>query len=230
MKTVIASDICVFIMCGNYGLCGIIGDTAANAMFGLTGGLWHVLPVYLTALYLFFVFNGQFFRNYGKELLSSLLVIAATGFILQIMSGAFYGGAWELFAKCSGEKTGGGLLFGAFMNYICITAGQAPGVFITICFFLLAVIVFMGVNIREVLKKVFIGEKRPGSNVYKTEDDRSSVPVYGEETGDDKKKRKNTATEHVSVEAGGYVQKRESRHSEGNYPEEKHQEVKIRDL
>jgi len=81
IRMIISVDICLFLIFGNYGMCGIVGDTVAHVMFGLTGGMWHILPVYVLIMYMLLILVPKK-RIPVSVFFSSILIISATGAVL----------------------------------------------------------------------------------------------------------------------------------------------------
>lgn len=199
-KLIIAIDICVFLMFANYGFCGIVGDFIASVMFGLTGGLWHVLPVYGLIIFILLVFWDVQILTPGF-FISTALVMTVAGFIIQMMTGIFYGNAGELFLKCGEDKNGGGLLFGAPVNYICKTAGMELGVFVTVCVMIAAffvnVHIFTGKNFAEVIKS-WVGFKKHKGSVEASHVSTPKEPHF-ENTKDGSRHINKTIKDHKPV-------------------------------
>lgn len=158
----------VFLFLCNFGIVGVMGDMVSDVMFGILGVTSYVAPV------LFFLAVAFSISNKGNRIAVRKLVAAVILFLLAAMTCDLLTGAWnsssfyrakDLYERCSGNHSGGGLLGGtlAFLSYHFLSM-----VGTVLLIVVLAVICL--VIITE--KSVMGGVKSGGQRVYeKTKED-----------------------------------------------------------
>ncbi len=158
----------VFLFLCNFGIVGVMGDMVSDVMFGILGVTSYVAPV------LFFLAVAFSISNKGNSIAVRKLVAAVILFLLVGMTCDLLTGAWndssfyrakDLYERCSGNHSGGGLLGGtlAFLSYHFLSM-----VGTVLLIVVLAVICI--VIITE--KSVMGGVKNGGQRVYeKTKED-----------------------------------------------------------
>lgn len=151
IKLFIYLAVSIFIICSNFGWCGIVGNKIAEVMFGLFGVVAYAIPFYLFLTAALFLANGTKKRTVKRVLCIGLLIIAVA-FCFQINTGFKEMDFKTLYALGSEKKVGGGALFGSIIVTLHKGIGLTGCIIVTALIGLIGFITVLDVSIIQSFK------------------------------------------------------------------------------
>lgn len=143
--------VAVFLICSNFGWCGVVGNFISKILFGLVGTVSYILPLYIFLSAAFLFSNGAH-KKVIKRVLCVAIFIVALAFICQLISGVDGETAKTLYNNGSANKQGGGVLFGGLIVILHKLIGFTGCVIVTILLIIIGIIVVMDVSIIDTMK------------------------------------------------------------------------------
>lgn len=143
--------VAVFLICSNFGWCGVVGDFISKILFGLVGTVSYILPLYIFLSAAFLFSNGAH-KKVIKRVLCVAIFIIALAFICQLISGAEGETVKSLYQNGSINKHGGGVILGGLVVILHKLIGFTGCVIVTILLIIIGIIVVMDVSIIESMK------------------------------------------------------------------------------
>lgn len=143
--------IAVFLICSNFGWCGVVGDFVSKILFGLFGSVTYILPLYIFLSAAFLFSNGAH-RKVIKRVLCVAIFIVALAFICQLISGADGESIKTLYKNGAENKQGGGVLLGGILVILYKLIGFTGCIIVTGLLVIIGIIVVMDVSIIETMK------------------------------------------------------------------------------
>jgi S-DNA-T family DNA segregation ATPase FtsK/SpoIIIE len=151
IKLFVYLAVSVFLLCSNFGWCGIIGDFFSSILFGLFGTVSYVIPVYLFLSAAFLLANGAM-KKVVKRVLCAGIFLVVAAFIFQFAAG-LDDMSWKiLYDMGASEKKGGGALLGGILVLLSKGIGMTGCVIITVLLAIIGIIVVLDVSIIEAVK------------------------------------------------------------------------------
>lgn len=151
IKLFVYLAISVFLLCSNFGWCGVIGDFFANLLFGLFGTIAYVLPIYLFLSAAFLLANGAM-KSIVKRVLCVGILLTVVAFVCQLIVG-FDGMTWKsLYELGSVDKRGGGALLGGILVLMHKGIGLTGCVIVTVLLGIIGIIIVMDVSLIDAVK------------------------------------------------------------------------------
>ena len=143
--------VAVFLICSNFGWCGVIGDFISKILFGLVGTVSYILPLYIFLSAAFLFSNGAH-KKVIKRVLCVAIFIIALAFICQLINGADGETVKSLYKNGSLNKQGGGVLLGGLVVILHKLIGFTGCVIVTVLLIIIGIIVVMDVSIIDSMK------------------------------------------------------------------------------
>ncbi len=143
--------IAIFLICSNFGWCGVVGDFVSKIIFGLVGSVSYILPVYLFFSAAFLFSNGAH-RKIVKRVLCVGIFIIVIAFICQMLVGADGQNIKSLYLQGANEKRGGGVLLGGLLVILHKLMGLTGSIIITVLLTIIGIIIVMDVSLIEAMK------------------------------------------------------------------------------
>ncbi len=143
--------IAVFLICSNFGWCGVVGDFISKIMFGLVGTVSYILPLYIFLSAAFLFSNGAH-RKVIKRVLCVAIFIVALAFICQLIVGPEGETVKSLYKNGSINKQGGGVILGGLIVVLNKLIGFTGCVIVTILLIIIGIIIVMDVSIIDTMK------------------------------------------------------------------------------
>ncbi len=141
----------IFLICSNFGWCGVVGNFISKIMFGLVGTVSYILPLYIFLSAAFLFSNGAH-RRVIKRVLCAAIFIIALAFICQLIVGPEGETVKTLYKNGSINKQGGGVLLGGLIVVLNRLIGFTGCVIVTILLIIIGIIIVMDVSIIDSLK------------------------------------------------------------------------------
>lgn len=141
----------VFLICSNFGWCGVVGNFISKIMFGLVGTVSYILPLYIFLSAAFLFSNGAH-KRVIKRVLCAAIFIIALAFICQLIVGPEGETVKTLYKNGSINKQGGGVLLGGLIVVLNKLIGFTGCVIVTILLIIIGIIIVMDVSIIDSLK------------------------------------------------------------------------------
>lgn len=143
--------VAVFLICSNFGWCGVVGNFISKILFGLVGTVSYILPLYIFLSAAFLFSNGAH-KKVVKRVLCVAIFLIAFAFICQLISGADGETVKSLYQNGSANKQGGGVLLGGLVVILHKLIGFTGCVIVTILLIIIGIIVVMDVSIIDSMK------------------------------------------------------------------------------
>ncbi len=143
--------VAVFLICSNFGWCGVVGDFISKIMFGLVGTVSYILPLYIFLSAAFLFSNGAHKRVIKRVLCAGIFIIAIA-FICQLIVGPESETVKTLYKNGSINKQGGGVLLGGLIVVLNKLIGFTGCVIVTILLIIIGIIIVMDVSIIDSIK------------------------------------------------------------------------------
>ncbi|MBP3736270.1 MAG: DNA translocase FtsK 4TM domain-containing protein, partial [Lachnospiraceae bacterium] len=106
----------VFLFLSNFGIMGSVGRFFSRLQFGLFGLQAYVVPVLVFVLALFLYANRDA-EGVGSKITAIVLLLLVIGIICELVDAEMIDGmkysAKEIYLRCAGDKSGGGLIAGS---------------------------------------------------------------------------------------------------------------------
>ncbi|MBQ9935830.1 MAG: DNA translocase FtsK 4TM domain-containing protein [Lachnospiraceae bacterium] len=141
----------IFLICSNFGWCGVVGNFISKIMFGLVGTVSYILPLYIFLSAAFLFSNGAH-RRVIKRVLCAAIFIIALAFICQLIVGPEGETVKILYKNGSINKQGGGVLLGGLIVVLNKLIGFTGCVIVTILLIIIGIIIVMDVSIIDSFK------------------------------------------------------------------------------
>ena len=143
--------VAVFLICSNFGWCGVVGDFISKIMFGLVGTVSYILPLYIFLSAAFLFSNGAH-KKVIKRVLCVAIFIVALAFICQLIASPEGETVKTLYKNGSINKQGGGVLLGGLIVILNKLIGFTGCVIVTILLIIIGIIIVMDVSIIDTMK------------------------------------------------------------------------------
>ncbi len=145
----------VFLICSNFGWCGVVGDFISRILFGLFGAVSYILPLYIFLSAAFLFSNGAH-KKVVKRVLCVAIFIIALAFIFQLIAGADGETVKSLYKTGSVNKQGGGVILGGLIVILHKLIGFTGCVIVTILLIIIGIIIVMDVSIIDTMKSKMV--------------------------------------------------------------------------
>ncbi len=169
--------IAIFLVCSNFGWCGVVGDFISKIFFGLIGSVQYLFPVYVFLSAAFLLSNGGH-KKIVKRVLCVAIFLVALGFVCQLIVGAEDVSLKLLYQDGAAHKKGGGVLIGGLLVLLYKLTGLIGSIIITVLLTIIGIIIVMDVSLIDIFK----GKITNRTN--KTEDYEDEDYAYGDITRD----------------------------------------------
>ncbi len=143
--------VAVFLICSNFGWCGVVGDFISKIIFGLVGSVAYILPIYLFFSAAFLFSNGAH-RKIVKRVLCAGIFIIVIAFVCQMLAGADEQTVKSLYLEGSKDKRGGGVLLGGILVVLHKLMGLTGSIIVTVLLTIIGIIIVMDVSLIETMK------------------------------------------------------------------------------
>lgn len=157
--------IAIFMLCANFGICGVAGNAISGLFFGLFGRIQYIIPVYFFLSLAFILANGPR-KSVIRKIIWSGVALLITAAVFQLASGFDKVTAKSLFLDGYDKKTGGGLLAGGIVVLLNMLISKV-GVMI-----ILVVLTFVTIiEVTNVSLVSFIKNLNPANHYYEDDEE-----------------------------------------------------------
>lgn len=146
--------VAVFLLCSNFGWCGVVGDFISNIVFGLLGTVSYILPVYLFFSAAFLLSNGAQKKIVKRVLCAAIFMIVAA-FIFQLIGGVDEVTVKSLYQTGAEHKMGGGVIFGGILALLYKLIGFTGSIIVITLLTIIGIIVVLDVSLIDMIKSQF---------------------------------------------------------------------------
>ncbi len=177
--------VAVFLLCSNFGWCGVVGDFISNIIFGLVGTVAYLVPIYLFFSAAFLLSNGAH-RKIIKRVLCVGIFLVVIGFICQLITGVDGAGLVSLYKDGATDKKGGGVILGGILVLLHKLIGTIGCIIVIILLTIIGIIVVMDVSLITMIK-----------NSFSSDDDDEDEDDYSGEVVSLDERRKNNSNKNM---------------------------------
>jgi len=141
----------IFLLCSNFGWCGVVGNFISSIIFGLFGTVSYIIPIFafFTAAFLFA--NGAQ-KKIVKRVSCAAIFLVVIAFIFQLIAGVKGVGIKELYVNGADHELGGGVILGGLVILLHKLIGLTGCIIVIILMAIIGFIVVMDVSIIDMLK------------------------------------------------------------------------------
>ncbi len=143
--------VAIFLLCSNFGWCGVVGDFISNIIFGLFGTVSYVIPIFAFFSAAFLFANGAQ-KKIVKRVSCAAIFLVVLAFIFQLISGVDKVGIKDLYSVGADHELGGGVVLGGIIVLLHKLIGLTGCIIIIILMSIIGFIVVMDVSIIDMLK------------------------------------------------------------------------------
>lgn len=208
----VALAVAVFLLCSNFGWCGVAGNFVSDIIFGLVGTVAYLVPIYGFFSAAFLISNGAH-KKIIKRVLCVGIFLIVIAFICQLITGTDDVGIVSLYKDGAVQKKGGGVILGGLLVFLSKLIGTTGSIIVIILLTVIGIIVVMDVSLINMIKDSFSGRDEEDEEDYEdviSLDERrknnqnknvlNSIRVLEtEDTGKKNKKEKNRVIETEEV-------------------------------
>lgn len=144
--------VAVFLLCSNFGWCGVVGDFIAKIFFGLFGSVAYMLPIYLFFSAAFLLSNGAQ-KTIVKRVLCVGIFLVVIAFICQMVNGVDEITAKQLYENGSQNKLGGGVILGGILALLYRMIGMTGAIIVTVLLTIIGIIIVLDISVIGMMKK-----------------------------------------------------------------------------
>lgn len=159
--------VAVFLLCSNFGWCGVVGNAISGVIFGLFGSVSYILPIYLFFSAAFLLSNGAQ-KTIVKRVLCVGIFLVVIAFICQLLNGADEMTIRLLYKNGAADKRGGGVILGGILVILYKLIGLTGSVIITVLLTIIGIIIVLDTSIIGFMKAELSKERE--KKVYYEED------------------------------------------------------------
>ncbi len=200
--------VALFLLCSNFGWCGVVGDFISNIIFGLFGTVSYVIPIFVFFTAAFLFANGVQ-KKIVKRVSCAAIFLVVLAFVFQLIAGVKDVGIKELYTNGAQHELGGGVLLGGLILLLHKLIGLTGCIIVIILMSIIGFIVVMDTSIIDMIKNINeddyeddyedIPENRAIPNRMQNKDVLNSIRVLESEEKKSKKKAKNKIVESEEV-------------------------------
>ncbi|MBE5944414.1 MAG: DNA translocase FtsK [Lachnospiraceae bacterium] len=146
--------VAIFLLCSNFGWCGVVGDFISKIIFGLMGSVAYLVPVYAFFSAAFLLSNGAH-KKIIKRVLCVGIFLVVIAFICQLLAGTGGQGIASLYKAGANNKQGGGVLLGGVLVLLHKLIGTTGSIIVIVLLTIIGIIIVMDVSIVDMFKEKF---------------------------------------------------------------------------
>ena len=143
--------VAVFLLCSNFGWCGVVGNFISQIIFGLVGTVAYLIPIYAFFSAAFLLSNGAH-KKIIKRVLCVGIFLVVIAFICQLITGVNNVSISALYKDGAEQKKGGGVLLGGMLVLLHKLIGTTGAVIVIVLLTIIGIIVVMDVSIIDLVK------------------------------------------------------------------------------
>lgn len=143
--------ICIFLMCSSFGWCGVVGKYVSMFLFGLTGSIAYLLPIYIFLSAAFILSNGVQ-KEIVKRVLCVGIFLLAIAFVCQLVNGTEGMTAKTLYMQGATAKRGGGFLLGGILVLLNKLIGFTGCIIVTVLLTIIGIVIVVDISFLDIIK------------------------------------------------------------------------------
>ena len=149
----------LFIFLSNFGVFGPLGNAISGFFFGIFGWIQYILPLYIAGIFILRLNPGRI-RLRRKTIVWTVILLTTIAFTIQLLESTELIGIRNFYHACSEKKSGGGLIFGGLLKYLCVYVDVAGALILIVFLYLISFIEITGWSVIGIFKGVL----HPGRN------------------------------------------------------------------
>lgn len=146
--------VAVFLLCSNFGWCGVAGDFISKILFGMVGTVAYLVPIYTFFSAAFLLSNGAH-KKIIKRVMCIGIFLIVIAFICQLIAGADSQHVASLYKAGANKKQGGGVILGGLLVLLYKLIGTTGAIIVIVLLTIIGIIVVMDVSLVSMLKDKF---------------------------------------------------------------------------
>lgn len=166
----------ILLFLSNFSLSGKVGEVINSVTFGLFGVLAYIIPFFLFFGIAFYLANREGSRRYVIKLVASIGLFAVVAAVIQLVFGETTNVEFlEYYKTCAANKSGGGLLGGAFCWVLIPLFGRVGTYVVLIALALLCLMILTGKALFALLAEVSGKELEKQKELHKIRSEERKV-------------------------------------------------------
>ncbi|MGN0436245.1 MAG: DNA translocase FtsK [Wujia sp.] len=141
----------LFLLCSNFGWCGVVGNAISKFIFGMLGTVAYILPIYIFFSAAFLLANGSQ-KKIVKRVLCVALILIAVAFVCQLITGTSGMDVKTLYSDGAKYKKGGGVLLGGILVLLHKLIGFTGSIIVIALITIIGIIVVLDVSLLDMIK------------------------------------------------------------------------------
>ncbi len=146
--------IALFLLCSNFGWCGVFGNFFSHLLFGLFGTISYIIPIYAFFTAALIMSNGAQ-KKLVKRVFCVGLFLVAAAFIFQAMDGVSGVTIKNLYVEGKNKEISGGVLLGGMYVIISSLLGNIGAFIIIALLVAIGIIVVLDISLLDIFKKKY---------------------------------------------------------------------------
>lgn len=151
--------IAIFLMCANFGICGMAGNAISSLFFGFFGRIQYVMPLYFFLATAFILANGPK-KSVIRKIVWIGVAFIISASIFQLLSGVDIKSFKELFNLGYEKRAGGGILAGGLTILLIKLISKVGVIILLVVLSFVTIIEVTGISLIKFIKDL-AGDMNP---------------------------------------------------------------------
>ena len=151
--------IAIFLMCANFGICGMAGNAISSLFFGFFGRIQYIMPIYFFLAIAFILANGPK-KSVIRKIIWIGIAFVITASIFQLLSGTDIKSFKELFNLGYEKRAGGGIFAGGLAILLIKLISKVGMIILLVVLSFVTIIEVTGISLINFIKNL-AGDMNP---------------------------------------------------------------------
>lgn len=151
--------IAIFLMCANFGICGMAGNAISSLFFGFFGRIQYIMPIYFFLAIAFILANGPK-KSVIRKIIWIGIAFVITASIFQLLSGTDIKSFKELFNLGYEKRAGGGIFAGGLTILLIKLISKVGMIILLVVLSFVTIIEVTGISLINFIKNL-AGDMNP---------------------------------------------------------------------
>lgn len=151
--------IAIFLMCANFGICGMAGNAISCLFFGFFGRIQYIMPIYFFLAIAFILANGPK-KSVIRKIIWIGIAFVITASIFQLLSGTDIKSFKELFNLGYEKRAGGGIFAGGLTILLIKLISKVGMIILLVVLSFVTIIEVTGISLINFIKNL-AGDMNP---------------------------------------------------------------------
>ena len=167
----------IFIFLSNFGVFGPLGNAVSGFFFGVFGWIQYILPLYFAGITILRLNPGRI-RIRRRAIVWMAIMLIAIAFTIQLLESTELIGIGNFYRVCAERKSGGGLILGGALKYLCAYVDVAGALILILFLYLISFIEITGWSVIGIFRSMFHPGRNGESNIIEETDTESMNTLH----------------------------------------------------